>query len=232
MGAVSGDPFGLIALPIIWGVQTFAEQRKRLEDNWEPESVLGKRFGYVRDKGKWYPSILTQRTRDEGWIGSNKTQITMQFGTELRWRKVKGSNNFEPYFEDGRFKQKNFHVRDAEVDDADRDGSKKYRDVYDPLRDFYFMNDEDTKKMLHGMGGGTRSRTRTKPTSSQTTRRLRLRQTGMLRTTCSVYTTITNMQHGTSTHTSGMREQEATSRPRTSSKCNSTSLSRAPTTIV
>ena len=78
----------------------------------------------------------------------------MQYGKNLRWRKVKGSTEYEPYFEDGSYKLKDFHVWDAEVDDPLAEAGKSYRDRYDPLRDFYFMQEDETKTMLQDMFGG------------------------------------------------------------------------------
>ena len=152
--ALTGDPFGVIAAPITWGIQEYYHQRERLLDNDDPSSQVGKKFGYVREGDKWYPAILASRERDEGWIGSNKTQIRMQYGKNLRWRKVKGSTEYEPYFEDGSYKLKDFHVWDAEVDDPLAEAGKSYRDRYDPLRDFYFMKEDETKTMLQDMFGG------------------------------------------------------------------------------
>ena len=74
---LAGDPFGVIAAPIMWGVQEYMRQRQRLNDNDDPEADQGKKFGYVREGKKWYPAILTEKTRDEGWLGSNKTEIRL-----------------------------------------------------------------------------------------------------------------------------------------------------------
>jgi hypothetical protein len=83
---VGGDPFGVIAAPIGWGIQEYIKQRQRLLDNKDPEAERGKKFGYVREGDKWYPAIQTKKERDEGWIGSNKTQVTFQYGNEIKWR--------------------------------------------------------------------------------------------------------------------------------------------------
>ena len=90
-------------------------QRQRLIENKDPEAERGKKFGYVREGDKWYPAIQTSKERDEGYFGSNKTQITMQYGSEIKWRKGK-MGEWMPYFEKGSYRMKNFHVGDTEVD--------------------------------------------------------------------------------------------------------------------
>ena len=66
----AGDPFGVIAAPICWGIQEYMKQRQRLIANDDPEADRGRKFGYVREGDKWYPAIQTSKERDEGWIGS------------------------------------------------------------------------------------------------------------------------------------------------------------------
>jgi len=153
-GAVAGgDPFGLIAAPITWGIQEYIKQRQRLIDNKDPEAQRGKKFGYVREGGKWYPAIQTSRERDEGWIGSNKTQVSFAYGTEIKWRKNK-MNEWIPYFEKGQYGMKNFHVGDEEVDDPTTRAGESYQKRADPLRDFYYLSEEDTRLYLHNLMGG------------------------------------------------------------------------------
>ena len=110
-----GDPFGVIAAPIGWGIQEYIKQRQRLIANGDPEAERGRKFGYVREGDKWYPAIQTSKERDEGWIGSNKTQVTFQYGTEIKWRKAKGSTEWIPYFEPGQYQMKNFHLCPAQL---------------------------------------------------------------------------------------------------------------------
>jgi len=100
----SGDPFGVIAAPIAWGVQEYMKQRQRLVANDDPEAERGKKFGYVREGDKWYPAIQTSKERDEGWVGSDKTQVTFQYGNEIKWRKQKAGTEWIPYFEKGTYR--------------------------------------------------------------------------------------------------------------------------------
>jgi hypothetical protein len=152
---VGGDPFGVIAAPIAWGVQEYMKQRQRLRDNNDPEQYQGKKFGYVREGDKWYPAILTSMTRNEGWVGSNHSEIRMAYGTEMKWKKEKGTDTWVPYFPDGTYHMKDFHCWDSEVDDPENEGGKEYGERVDPLRDFYFLTDDQTTEMLTGMAGGS-----------------------------------------------------------------------------
>jgi hypothetical protein len=151
---VAGDPFGVIAAPIAWGVMEYLHQRQRLIDNQDPEAERSKKFGYVREGDKWYPAILASRTRDEGYWGSNKTQITMQYGTNVKWKQKKGSTQWIPYFEQGAYKLKDFHIWDTELDDPAKQGGVDYQQRNDPLRDFYFMGHDETTKYLTNLAGG------------------------------------------------------------------------------
>jgi len=150
----AGDPFGVIAAPICWGIQEYIKQRQRLIENDDPEADRGRKFGYVREGDKWYPAIQTSKERDEGWLGSNKTQVTFQYGENIQWRKAKGSTEWIPYFEKGTYRMKNFHVMDSEVDDPSREAGEEYQKRVDPLRDFYYLSEEETLAYLHGVSGG------------------------------------------------------------------------------
>jgi hypothetical protein len=130
------------------------KQRQRLISNDDPEADRGRKFGYVREGDKWYPAIQTSKERDEGWIGSTKTQVSFQYGENIQWRKAKGSTEWIPYFEKGTYRMKNFHVMDSEVDDTSREGGEDYQKRVDPLRDFYYLSEEETLAYLHGVSGG------------------------------------------------------------------------------
>ena len=149
----AGDPFGAIAAPIGWGIQEYMKQRERLLANKDPEAERGRKFGYVREGNKWYPAIQTLKERDEGWIGSNNTQVTFQYGSEIKWRKGK-LGEWIPYFEEGTYGIKNFHVNDSEVDDPEHEAGKDYQRRVDPLRDFYYLSEEETLNYLHNVMGG------------------------------------------------------------------------------
>jgi hypothetical protein len=59
-----------------------------------------------------------------------------------------------PYFDEGSYRQKDFHVWDNELDTTDKQSSKQWRDQSDPLRDFYFMSEDETTDFLGKLGGG------------------------------------------------------------------------------
>ena len=151
---IGGDPFGVIAAPICWGIQEYMRQRQRLVANNDPEADRGRKFGYVREGDKWYPAIQTSKERDEGWLGSNKTQVTFQYGNEIKWKKKKGSSEWMPYFEEGTYHMKNFHVWDNEVDKPEAEAGETYQKRVDPLRDFYYLSEEETTDYLTGISGG------------------------------------------------------------------------------
>ena len=151
----AGDPFGVIAAPVMWGIQEYMNQRQRLVENEDPEAERGRKFGYVREGDKWYPAIQTSKERDEGWIGSNKTQVSFQYGESIKWKKAKGSTEWIPYFEKGTYRMKNFHVGDNEVDDPTREAGEEYQKRVDPLRDFYYLTEDETRAYLSGVAGGS-----------------------------------------------------------------------------
>ena len=150
-----GDPFGVIATPISWGIMEYMKQRQRLVSNKDPEAERGKKFGYVREGDKWYPAIQVSKERDEGWVGSNKTQVNFQYGTEIKWKKGKAGQGWVPYFEKGQYRSKNFHVWDSEVDDPDAEGGEEYQKRVDPLRDFFYLTEEQTHEYLMNIAGGS-----------------------------------------------------------------------------
>ena len=149
-----GDPFGVIAMPITIGIQEYIKQRQRLIANKDPEAERGKKFGYVREGDKWYPAIQTYKERDEGWVGSNKTQVTFAYGNEIKWRQDK-RGEWVPYFEAGQYRTKNFHVSDAETDNPDSEAGEIYQKRNDPLRDFYYLTEEETAQYLYNLMGGS-----------------------------------------------------------------------------
>ena len=148
--AAAGDPFGLVAAPIMWMVQDFAKERQRNIDNDDPEKIYGKKWGYVREGDKWYPAIITQQSKDLGFQ-ADSSLITMMYGTGLSWKQKKGSDKWVPEFDN--YRLKDFHIDDKQLDGSG-DGSYDHMKKEDQLRDFYFLSDEDATKMLNNMAGG------------------------------------------------------------------------------
>ena len=50
---------------------------------------------------------------------------------------------------------KNFHVWDNEVDKPEAEAGETYQKRVDPLRDFYYLSDEETDDYLRGVAGGS-----------------------------------------------------------------------------
>ena len=59
-----------------------------------------------------------------------------------------------PYFDEGTYRQKDFHVWDNELDTTNEQSGKRWRDQSDPLRDFYFLSDDETTDFLQKLSGG------------------------------------------------------------------------------
>lgn len=153
-GAMMGDPFGAIMMPFGLGLQELSKQANRKLENDNPDANYGKRYGFVREGHKWYPAYLTRSERDEGWLGSDRTQIRMSYGTDLKFKRQKGTGKMIPYFDEGTYRQKDYHVWDNELDLSNEQSGKAWRDQTDPLRDFYFMSEEDTTSFLKKLSGG------------------------------------------------------------------------------
>ncbi len=150
----SEDPFGIIALPFMWGINELNNQASRKLDNDHPDANYGKQYGFVREGTKWYPAYLTRLERDEGTVGSARTQFRMSYGQSIKFKREKATGRMIPYFDEGTYRQKDFHAWDDEVDITNEMSGKKWRDTADPLRDFYFLNDQETTDFLHGIAGG------------------------------------------------------------------------------
>ena len=79
--------------------------------------------------------------------------MTCQYGNEIKWRKGK-LGEWVPYFEEGTYGMKEFHTWDSETDDAKNEAGVDYQRRADPLRDFYYLSEEETLDYLHGVMGG------------------------------------------------------------------------------
>ena len=144
----------MIMAPIMWGIQDYMMQRQRILENDHPDSNYGKLYGYVREGHKWFPAYITRSERDQGKLfGSDTTQIRMSYGTDLKFKHQKGTGNIIPYFDEGTYRQKDFHVWDDETDITNNSSGKDWRDQADPLRDFYFLSEEETHEFFHNLVG-------------------------------------------------------------------------------
>ena len=147
--ALAGDPFGLIVAPIGWMIQDFIEARQRVLANDDPEKIKGKKWGYVREGNRWYPAVTESESKDEGY-GTNRSVLMIKYGDNLKWEKDK-EGAWYPTFDHVKFKE--FHVSTDEIYGAK--AGNEYRERKDPLRDFYFLGDEETSAMLQNFAGGS-----------------------------------------------------------------------------
>ena len=86
---LGGDPFGLIAAPIGWMIQEFMQDRASEMSNDNPEKMYGKKWGYVREGGKWYPAVAVEEVRDRG--DSDFSTLRLMYGKDVKWKKQKGT---------------------------------------------------------------------------------------------------------------------------------------------
>ena len=126
----------MIAAPLCWMAQEIQKQNWRKLENDNPDANYGKRYGFVREGGKWYPAFLTRAERDEGWLGSDRTQIRMSYGKDLKFKREKGTGRMIPYFDEGAYRQKDFHVWDNELDVTNEQSGKAWRDRRTPCVTF------------------------------------------------------------------------------------------------
>ena len=164
---MTGDPLGILVYGVgqLWDAA--AQSRQKVIDNDTPDKDYGTKMGYVREGDTWYPAIFNQRYKSTGlWSGDQ--QITMDYGQDIIW-KMDGEGNFKPMIPDA--KAKNFVAADAEWDGETkfhRDGatlsSKAFvtggafgtpgpdasRKLMDTTRDWYFLSQEDMKKVHSG----------------------------------------------------------------------------------
>ena len=130
-------------------IQDFIEARQRVLANDDPEKIKGKKWGYVREGNRWYPAVTESESKDEGY-GTNRSVLMIKYGDNLKWEKDK-EGAWYPTFDHVKFKE--FHVSTDEIYGAK--AGNEYRERKDPLRDFYFLGDEETSAMLQNFAGGS-----------------------------------------------------------------------------
>jgi hypothetical protein len=163
---MTGDPLGVIIYGVgqLWDAAN--KSRQKVIDNDKPDKDYGSRIGYVREGDTWYPAIYNQKYKSTGlWAGDQ--QITLDYGSDIVWR-VDGEGRFVPMIPDS--KSKNYVATDDEFQ-----GKTKFRgggallssqefiteDVFqsdervrdkmlDSVRDWYFLDKDDTKKVMSG----------------------------------------------------------------------------------
>ena len=152
----TGDPLGLL----VWGVgqlwDASSESRQKVIDNDTPNAEYGTRIGYVREGDTWYPAIYNQEYKSTG-LWAKDQQITLVYGHDIVW-KSDGSGSFVPMIPGA--KHKNFVASDDEWDGTKfKDISLRGREftegdsgkaLVDTTRDWYFLSDDDYKKVVSG----------------------------------------------------------------------------------
>ena len=158
----TGDPLGILVYGVgqLWDAAN--QSRQKVIDNDEPDKNYGSRLGYVREGDTWYPAIYNSKYKSTG-LWAKDQQMTLDYGHDLVW-KVNGMGSFVPMIPGA--KSKNFVASDDELDkektfngavlssrefvdgvaSSDRDHVK----MSDTTRDWYFLSDEDTKRVMSG----------------------------------------------------------------------------------
>ena len=158
----TGDPLGVLVYGVgqLWDAA--AQSRQKVIDNDQPDKDYGSRLGYVREGDTWYPAIYNSKYKSTG-LWAKDQQMTLDYGHDLVWR-VDGAGKFVPMIPGA--KSKDFVASDDELDktktfngavlssrdfvdgvpSSDRDHVK----MSDTTRDWYFLSDEDTKRVMSG----------------------------------------------------------------------------------
>ena len=149
--ATSGDPLGVVlyGLSQLWDAGSKA--RQKVLDNDNPDSKYGSRLGYVREGDKWYPAVLNSKFESTGLFATDAS-ATMNYGNHLIWF-WDGSSKWVPGIANA--KSKDFVMSDSELDRSTtkalgiRFDGKAMSDQL-PVRDWYFLSDEDSRKVASG----------------------------------------------------------------------------------
>jgi hypothetical protein len=155
----SGDPLGIL----LWGVSQVwdatSKSRQKVIDNDTPDKDYGSRMGYVREGDKWYPAFFNKRFQSTGLLAGDM-EMTMDFGEEMAWF-LNGEGDFVPKVIGA--KAKDFVADKREFDNTTKPGGRGYvlgskeflsdasgNTTGDVIRDWYFLSDEDSKKVWAG----------------------------------------------------------------------------------
>ena len=167
----SGDPLGLALVGITTMISAEAAAQQRVQDNLDPQKERGKKYGFVRVGGTWYPAFSDTDFKGTGWWDSSNA-TAMQYGENMIFKRVfvgsRDQSRIQPFFEDGDKHYKTFEMSDDEfnnqvipgqeynfvTDDEVRYGSKAQLDNWDPLRNWYLLSGDDVNKMMSGIASG------------------------------------------------------------------------------
>ena len=153
VGAILGVG-ALLVDPIIKLVNFLGSSPRRRKQNDDPEQIYGRQFARVRaedEQGnvKWFPGFLASKNLWTG-VGSKEQSVRINYGKleDLHWRFNK-DGTFSPYFENPRYRMIN-----ATNDDLTNYASEKQRAVYDVLRDYSLMTNDETDKLFRTLVKG------------------------------------------------------------------------------
>ena len=132
------------------------ERRAKLNDN--PEKVYGSLFGKVRaidnktGQVRWFPAIYSSKEFKEGHGESVSVRLTYGDPKDLIWKALP-DGSFKPFFKPNTWRIKNFNVTQQDLD-VKKQGGREYMQKNDPLRDFYILSAEDSRKMFQDLVKG------------------------------------------------------------------------------
>lgn len=159
----TGDPLGLLLIAVgeLWKVK--GEARQKVIDNDTPDKDYGSRMGYVREGDTWYPAFFNKRFQSTGLFAGDM-EMTMDYGHDIVWF-MNGEGTWIPQMAGA--KSKDFVANSIEFDNTTWAGGRQYafasKDFLhdtgtgssglgtgDVLRDWYFLSDDDAKKVMTG----------------------------------------------------------------------------------
>ena len=151
----NADPLGLLINGAVALFNTFATARQRTLDKDQPDKVYGTKFGRVRVGDKWYPAILESSEGDSGLFAQGNS-MRMLYGEELIWV-PDGKGGFRPEMRGDVSGSREFIVDDdvmgkglpESIRGIDGTG-KGYNDRYNPMRDWYWFDQEEASSYLDG----------------------------------------------------------------------------------
>jgi hypothetical protein len=148
---IDGDPSALIITGLTLAYATWqkavAAQKVRMNYDDAPEKVYGKRYGYVRENGMWYPAFIDMRIKHFGGLGVDRNTVIMTYGQNV------GEENLHYELYNGKLyptftawsKQLVIpNPRDMDLQQG------RYRQLRDGLRNYYFLDKDQTHQLLSG----------------------------------------------------------------------------------
>ena len=152
---IDGNPSFLVMTGIASGITAlsaaYAKQRARERETDHPEAQYGQRFGFVRDGKKWYPAYEAVNIDMYGGLGVDRNDVVMVYGENF------GDENLN-FMMDANSKltptwtkwHKIKILREPRDKDLQGDTATLHGQSRDGLRDWYFLDPEETGQLLLG----------------------------------------------------------------------------------